>query len=52
MTTRGFDVETCKQAAGWLCDVLDALENGDSDKVGQRVREHVVALCRRFPVYR
>ena len=52
VTTRGFDVETCKQVAGWLCDVLDALENGDSDKVGQRVREHVVALCRRFPVYR
>jgi glycine hydroxymethyltransferase len=38
--------------AGWLCDVLDALENGESDKVEHHVREQVVALCRRFPVYR
>ena len=52
VTTRGFGVEACEQVAGWLCDVLDALENGDSDKVGHHVREQVVALCRRFPVYR
>lgn len=52
VTTRGFGVEACEQVAGWLCDVLDALEYGDSDKVGQHVREQVVALCRRYPVYR
>jgi glycine hydroxymethyltransferase len=52
VTTRGFNVEACEQVAGWLCDVLDALENGGSDKVGHHVREQVVALCRRFPVYR
>ncbi|MFI8644818.1 serine hydroxymethyltransferase [Pseudomonas iridis] len=52
VTTRGFGVEACEQVAGWLCDVLDALENGSSDKVGHHVREQVVALCRRFPVYR
>ncbi|WP_339542738.1 serine hydroxymethyltransferase [Pseudomonas sp. JAI120] len=52
VTTRGFDVEACEQVAGWLCDVLDALEYGDSDKVGHHVREQVVALCRRYPVYR
>ncbi|CRM28466.1 MULTISPECIES: serine hydroxymethyltransferase [Pseudomonas] len=52
VTTRGFGVEACEQVAGWLCDVLDALEYGDSDKVGHHVREQVVALCRRYPVYR
>ncbi|MBC3268660.1 MULTISPECIES: serine hydroxymethyltransferase [Pseudomonas] len=52
VTTRGFGVEACEQVAGWLCDILDALENGSSDKVGHHVREQVVALCRRFPVYR
>ena len=52
VTTRGFDVEACEQVAGWLCDVLDALENGGSAEVGHHVREQVVALCRRFPVYR
>ena len=52
VTTRGFDVEACEQVAGWLCDVLDALEYGDSDKVGHHVREQVVALCQRYPVYR
>jgi glycine hydroxymethyltransferase len=52
MTTRGFGVPECEQLAGWLCDVLDALESGGSEQVAQRVREQVVELCRRHPVYR
>ncbi|WP_448111598.1 serine hydroxymethyltransferase [Pseudomonas lini] len=52
VTTRGFGVVECEQVAGWLCDILDALENGDSEKVRHQVREQVVALCRRHPVYR
>ncbi|WP_223569309.1 serine hydroxymethyltransferase [Pseudomonas sp. BF-R-26] len=52
ITTRGFGVIECEQLAGWLCDVLDALENGNSEKVGHHVREQVVELCRRHPVYR
>ena len=38
--------------AGWLCDVLVALENGHSEKVAHHVREEVVQLCRCHPVYR
>ena len=34
--------------AGWICDVLDDLEDA---AVQQRVKEQVLALCRRFPVY-
>ena len=52
VTTRGFGAPECEQLAGWLCDVLDALEAGELAVVSDRVREQVVALCRRNPVYR
>ena len=52
VTTRGFGVPECEQLAGSLCDVLDALAVGGNDQVTSRVREQVVALCRRHPVYR
>ncbi len=52
VTTRGFGVAECEQLAGWLCDVLDALEAGLLGAVAARVREQVLALCRRHPVYR
>ena len=54
VTTRGFGVPECEQLAGWLCDVLDALEAGGSTltTVRDRARELVVDLCHRHPVYR
>ena len=54
VTTRGFGVAECEQLAGWVCDVLDALETGGSTltTVRDRVRELVVGLCQRHPVYR
>jgi len=52
VTTRGFGVPECEDLAGWLCDVLDALEAGTIDQMTKRVRERVVTLCRRYPVYR
>ncbi|PSL09637.1 serine hydroxymethyltransferase [Marinobacterium halophilum] len=51
VTTRGFGVEECEQLAAWLCDVLDALESTDRDAVIAKVREQVLSLCRRYPVY-
>lgn len=51
VTTRGFGVAECEQLAGWLCDVLDALETGQIESVSARIREQVVALCRQHPVY-
>ena len=47
-TTRGFGLSEIKQVAHWICDVLDA---GDDAAVIERVREQVLALCRRHPVY-
>jgi glycine hydroxymethyltransferase len=48
VTTRGFGEAQCRQLAGWMCDILDQL---DDETVNARVREQVQQLCDRFPVY-
>ena len=48
ITTRGFGLDESRQVGGYIADVLDAV--GD-DSASRRVREAVLALCRRFPVY-
>jgi glycine hydroxymethyltransferase len=37
-----------RELAGWICDLLDDLDNA---AVQARVKEQVLALCQRFPVY-
>lgn len=51
VTTRGFTVADCEQLAHYLCDVLDAYEAGTRDKIKHDIREKIVTLCRRYPVY-
>jgi len=52
VTRRGFKAEECKQLAGWMCDVIDALvEDAENTKVIDEVREQVKVLCAKFPVY-
>ncbi len=48
VTTRGFGESECRDLAGWMCDILDNLED---ESVNGRVREQVDGLCSRFPVY-
>ncbi|REL34727.1 serine hydroxymethyltransferase [Thalassotalea euphylliae] len=48
ITRRGFGVEETKQLTGWICDILDDIENED---VNTKVREQVQEICSRFPVY-
>lgn len=48
VTTRGFREAECRDLAGWMCDVIDHLKDGT---VRSAVREKVLAICRRFPVY-
>lgn len=48
MTTRGFGVTEAGAVAGWICDILDNIDNAE---VIGRVREQVKALCARLPVY-
>ena len=48
VTTRGFKEGECRTLAGWICDILDDLEN---PAVIERVRGQVADLCTTFPVY-
>ncbi len=52
ITSRGFKEAEATQLAGWICDVLNALENGTSDAVEAEVKAKVIALCEQFPVYK
>jgi glycine hydroxymethyltransferase len=48
VTTRGFKEAECATLTNWMCDVLDDIKN---DNMIETVRQRVVELCRRFPVY-
>ncbi len=43
-----FGVEETRQLTGWIADILDDLEN---EETIERVRNQVLELCARFPVY-
>ncbi len=48
ITTRGLGVAEATELAGWMCDVLDDMEN---QQVIDEVKAKVLELCARFPVY-
>lgn len=48
ITTRGFREAESRELAGWICDVLDHIND---ESVRRRVREQVTDICNRFPVY-
>ena len=48
ITRRGFKQAEAEQVATWICDVLD---NMGDESVIERVRNEVVELCTKFPVY-
>lgn len=48
ITTRGFGVAETSQLTGWIADILDDLEN---EETIARVKNLVLELCARFPVY-
>lgn len=48
VTRRGFKEAECTTLTGWMCDVLDDIEN---DNMIATVKQRVVELCRQFPVY-
>lgn len=52
VTTRGFGEDECRELAGWICDILDAMQKGDSAAVEAEVQRRVAAVCERLPVYR
>ncbi|MFK7976191.1 MAG: serine hydroxymethyltransferase [Halioglobus sp.] len=51
ITTRGFGEAETIELTGWMCDVLESLEAGNSEQVIEEVKGKVLAICKRFPVY-
>ena len=53
ITTRGFVEEQSAQLGHWIADILDVMHDEQArEAVVHRVREEVLDLTRRFPVYR
>lgn len=48
ITTRGFGAEEVIKVSNWIADVLDDIEN---QATIDRVKQEVLELCARFPVY-
>ncbi len=51
ITTRGFGETESIELTHWMCDVLESLEDGTSETVIAEVKQKVLAICARFPVY-
>ena len=51
ITTRGFSEQDAVELTHWICDVLSSLETGTSDQVIAEVKEKVLKICRKYPVY-
>ena len=49
ITTRGFSEAEAVELAGWMCDVIDS--RGDA-AVKEQVKEKVLAICAKYPVYK
>ena len=48
ITTRGFKEEETLQLTGWIADILDDLDSGT---MTDQIRDQVIGMCQRFPVY-
>ncbi|VAW77835.1 Serine hydroxymethyltransferase [hydrothermal vent metagenome] len=48
VTTRGFGEAEVKELAGWMCDIMDDVENTGTV---EQVKAKALDLCKRFPVY-
>ncbi|EIT9650755.1 serine hydroxymethyltransferase [Shigella sonnei] len=48
ITRRGFKEAEAKKLAGWMCDVLDSIND---EAVIERIKGKVLDICARFPVY-
>ncbi|MCD9556272.1 serine hydroxymethyltransferase [Photobacterium carnosum] len=48
ITRRGFDADDARQLAGWMCDVLDNINDA---AVIEATKVKVLEICKRLPVY-
>ena len=49
VTTRGFTEVEVSEMSGWICDILDDIDN---EELLSSVKQKVLALCANFPVYK
>jgi|TARA_B100000530_G_scaffold201906_1_gene128815 glycine hydroxymethyltransferase len=49
VTTRGFGSDEVKILTNWICDIV--LDLGNADKINS-IKNQVVEMCNRFPVYK
>ncbi len=49
VTTRGFGNDEVELLTNWICDIV--LDLGNADKISL-IKDQVVQLCRKFPVYK
>ncbi len=48
ITTRGFETDEVSQVANFICDILDDINNLE---LQAKVKQEILTLCTRFPVY-
>lgn len=48
ITTRGFKEAETRQVTGWVCDIIEDVNNDD---LIAEIREKVLTLCAKYPVY-
>ena len=48
ITRRGFKEKDAAELVNWICDILDRI---DDESVIQNVKQKVLSICQKFPVY-
>jgi len=48
ITKRGFKEEEAREVSAWICDLLDHTQD---EKLIHNIKEKVLSICARFPVY-
>ncbi|HED17865.1 MAG TPA: serine hydroxymethyltransferase [Gammaproteobacteria bacterium] len=48
VTTRGFGIQEVEDLTNWMCDIMDNIQD---ESIIKRVKQQVLDVCARFPVY-
>lgn len=51
VTRRGFKEAEVTELAGWMCDILDAMNTDKLESVIEATKAKVLDICKRLPVY-
>ena len=51
-TTRGFGTKEFEQIANWIADIITVLTSGSADAKIPEIKDEVLNLCAKFPIYK